>query len=286
MVLTKLKSYGELVMFSHTLFSLPFAIISMCWAAEGLPSLRLIILILIALISGRTGANALNRWVDKDIDKKNPRTADRQLPQGRIKEVEVLGLTTICFMIFVITAFMINGLCFYLSPLALIIFFAYSYTKRFTWASHIVLGIAVAGAPVGAWFAVTGRFSFIPFIIGAVVALWVAGFDIIYATQDIDFDRDNKLFSIPSYFGLKNALLIAKVFHSLMIVLLLGLYEIMNLGTVYLIGIIIAAILIGIEHFIISPENRGKMKIASYSMNQILSMEILLFTMVDFFIMR
>ena len=286
MVLTKLKSYGELVMFSHTLFSLSFAIISMCWAAEGLPSLRLVILILIALISGRTGANALNRWVDKDIDKKNPRTADRQLPQGRIKEVEVLGLTTICFMIFVITAFMINGLCFYLSPLALIIFFAYSYTKRFTWASHIVLGIAVAGAPVGAWFAVTGRFSFIPFIIGAVVALWVAGFDIIYATQDIDFDRDNKLFSIPSYFGLKNALLIAKVFHSLMIVLLLGLYEIMNLGVVYLMGIIIAAILIGIEHFIISPENRGKMKIASYSMNQILSMEILLFTMVDFFIMR
>lgn len=284
MVLNKLKAYGELVMFSHTLFSLPFAMISMIWAAEGLPGMKLFILILVALISGRTGANALNRWVDKDIDKKNPRTSDRQLPQGRMKGKEVLGLTAICFIIFEIAAFLINPLCFYLSPLALFLFCIYSYTKRFTWASHIVLGIAIAGAPVGAWLAVRGEFDFIPIILGAIVALWVAGFDMLYATQDIEFDRSNKLYSIPAYFGLKNGLLIAKCFHVMMIILLYGLAIFRTLGIAYFIGITIAAGLLIMEHFIVKPENRGTMKIASYGLNQVLSVVVFTFTIVDFLI--
>jgi len=186
MVLKKLKSYGELVMFSHTLFSLPFALIAMIWAANGLPSGVTIFWILIALAGARNGANALNRIVDKDIDKKNPRTANRHLPKGLVKDYEVWVIVSLCFLIFVFAAYKLNPLCFMLSPVALFLFIIYSYTKRFTWICHIILGITCGGAPVGAWIAVTGNFALTPIILGAIVTLWVAGFDIIYATQDIE----------------------------------------------------------------------------------------------------
>ncbi|MTK13598.1 MAG: 4-hydroxybenzoate octaprenyltransferase, partial [Clostridiaceae bacterium] len=253
MALNKIKTYGELVMFSHTLFSLPFALIGMIWAAKGLPSLETIFWILVALTGARNGANALNRWVDKDIDKKNPRTAGRHMPKGLVNSYEVWGVVVVCFGIFLFAAYKLNPLCFKLTPIALLLFFIYSYTKRFTWACHIVLGVACAGAPVGAWFAVTGKFDFIPFILGAVVALWVAGFDIIYGTQDINFDRENGLFSIPAVFGLKGALIISAVFHFVMIILLIALYYILNLTWIYLIGICISVILLTIEHYIVSP---------------------------------
>lgn len=285
MVLKKLKSYGELVMFSHTLFSLPFALIAMIWAAEGLPSGNTIFWILIALIGARNGANALNRIVDKDFDKKNPRTANRHLPKGEVKDYEVLGIVLLCFSIFILAAYMLNPLCFMLSPVALFLFIIYSYTKRFTWLCHIVLGITCAGAPVGAWLAVTGKFAITPIILGAVVTLWIAGFDIIYATQDIEFDRKIGLFSIPAKFGLKGALFISTIFHYFVILLLISLYFIMNLGSIYLIGIFISAILLGIEHYIVSPSNEKKMKFASYNINQIVSVLIFVFTMLDFFIL-
>jgi 4-hydroxybenzoate polyprenyltransferase len=284
MALNKIKTYGELVMFSHTLFSLPFALIGMIWAAKGLPNLETIFWILVALTGARNGANALNRWVDKDIDKKNPRTASRHMPKGLVNSHEVWGIVVVCFGIFLFAAYKLNPLCFKLTPIALFLFFIYSYTKRFTWACHIVLGVACAGAPVGAWFAVTGKFDFIPFILGAVVALWVAGFDIIYGTQDINFDRENGLFSIPAVFGLKGALIISAVFHFVMIILLIALYYILNLTWIYLIGIFISVILLTIEHYIVSPSNEKKMKIASYNINQIISPLILLFTVLDTFL--
>lgn len=284
MALNKIKTYGELVMFSHTLFSLPFALIGMIWAAKGLPNLETIFWILVALTGARNGANALNRWVDKDIDKKNPRTASRHMPKGLVNSYEVWGIVVVCFGIFLFAAYKLNPLCFKLTPIALFLFFIYSYTKRFTWACHIVLGVACAGAPVGAWFAVTGKFDFIPFILGAVVALWVAGFDIIYGTQDINFDRENGLFSIPAVFGLKGALIISAVFHFVMIILLIALYYILNLTWIYLIGIFISVILLTIEHYIVSPSNEKKMKIASYNINQIISPLILLFTVLDTFL--
>lgn len=285
MVLKKLKSYGELVMFSHTLFSLPFALISMIWAAEGLPSAATVFWILIALIGARNGANALNRIVDKDFDKKNPRTANRHLPRGAIKDYEVYVIVLLCFLIFIIAAYMLNPLCLLLSPVALFLFVIYSYTKRFTWLCHIILGITCAGAPVGAWLAVTGKFALTPIILGAVVTFWIAGFDIIYATQDIEFDRKIGLFSIPAKFGLKGALLISTVFHCMVILLLISLYFIMHLGPIYLLGIFISAILLGIEHYIVSPSNKKKMEIASYNINQIVSVLIFIFTMLDFFIL-
>lgn len=284
MVLNKIKTYGELVMFSHTLFSLPFAMISMVWAADGLPSLSVILWILVALVGARNGANALNRWVDREIDKKNPRTANRHMPQGLVKEYEVWGIVLVCFSLFIFAAYMLNPLCFALTPVALFLFFIYSYTKRFTWACHIVLGVACAGAPVGAWLAVTGKFAFPPLVLGAVVLLWVAGFDIIYGTQDIKFDRENGLFSIPAFFGLKGALIISRIFHVVMILLLIGLYLILDLGVIYLLGIVISAILLGIEHYIVSPSNEKKMKIASYNINQIVSVLIFVSAMADAFI--
>lgn len=285
MVLKKLKSYGELVMFSHTLFSLPFALISMIWAANGLPSAATIFWILIALTGARNGANALNRIVDKNIDKNNPRTADRHLPKGLVKDYEVLGIVVICFFIFLLAAYELNPICFMLSPVALFLFIIYSYTKRFTWVCHIVLGITCAGAPVGAWLAVTGKFALAPIILGAVVTLWVAGFDIIYATQDIEFDRKSGLFSIPAKFGLKYALYISSLFHFITILLLISLYFIMHRGWVYLLGIFISAILLTIEHYIVSPSNTNKMKIASYNINQVVSVCIFIFTLLDFIIL-
>ncbi|MEK6264912.1 MAG: putative 4-hydroxybenzoate polyprenyltransferase [Clostridium sp.] len=282
MVLKKLKSYGELVMFSHTLFSLPFALISMIWAAEGLPSAATIFWILIALMGARNGANALNRIVDKDIDKKNPRTANRQLPKGEIKNYEVYGIVLLCFFIFILAAYQLNPLCFVLSPVALFLLVIYSFTKRFTWVCHIVLGVTCAVAPVGAWLAVTGEFAIAPIILGAVVTLWVAGFDIIYATQDIEFDRKTGLYSIPAKFGLKGALYISAFFHFITILLLIILYFIMHLGLIYLFGILISASLLALEHYIVSPSNEKKMKLASYNINQVVSVLIFIFTVLDF----
>ncbi len=281
MVLRRIKTYGELVMFSHTLFSLPFALIGMIWAAQGLPSADTVFWIVIAFVGARNGANALNRWVDKDIDKKNPRTADRHLPQGVVKPYEVWGMVLFCFALFVLAAYQLNPLCLALTPAALFLFILYSYTKRFTWACHIVLGLACAGAPVGAWIAVTGRFALPPLILSAVVALWVAGFDIIYGTQDIVFDRQNGLFSIPAIFGLQRALRISRLFHFMMILLLISLYFLMALSWIYLLGIFISAVLLGIEHYMISPANAAKMKIASYNINQIVSLLIFLFVLLD-----
>ncbi|WBW97109.1 UbiA-like polyprenyltransferase [Oceanirhabdus sp. W0125-5] len=284
MVLEKIKKYGEVVMFSHTLFSLPFALIGMVWAAGGIPSYDTVFWILVALVGGRNGANALNRIVDKDIDKKNPRTANRHLPRGIVKEYEVWGIVIVCFSIFILAAYKLNTLCFLLSPAALFLFIIYSYTKRFTWACHVVLGIACAGAPVGAWLAVTGEFALAPLVLGAVVMLWVAGFDIIYGTQDIQFDRASGLFSIPARFGLKGALYISRLFHFMMILLLISLYFLMNRGWIYLVGIFISAILLGVEHYMVSPANEKKMKIASYNINQVVSVLIFAFTMIDTFL--
>ena len=272
-------------MFSHTLFSLPFALIGMIWAAQGLPPAVTILWILIALIGARNGANALNRIIDMDFDKKNPRTANRHMPKGEVKNYEAWGIVLLCFSIFILAAYMLNPLCFMLSPVALFLFIIYSYTKRFTWLCHLVLGITCGGAPVGAWLAVTGEFALAPIVLGAVVTLWIAGFDIIYATQDIEFDRKIGLFSIPAKFGLKGSLYISSFFHFIMILLLISLYFIMQTGWIYLLGIFSSSILLTLEHYIVSPSNEKTMKIASYNINKVVSVLIFVLTVLDFIIL-
>lgn len=271
-------------MFSHTLFSLPFAIISIVWAAHGIPPLYVMLWSLIALIGARNGANAFNRLVDKQFDALNPRTAHRHLPRMLLKDKEVAIFIILNYILFLFAAYMLNPLCFALSPIAIILISTYSYTKRFTWLCHLYLGFTIASAPVGAWFAVTGQFAFTPFILGTIIMLWIAGFDIIYATQDIEFDRKNGLWSIPSIFGLEDALFIARSLHLIMMLLLLSLYWIQHMGWIYLLGLGIALILLLTEHRVIKPSNRKMMKLASYKLNQVISMVILICTMTDYFL--
>jgi 4-hydroxybenzoate polyprenyltransferase len=287
MVWKKIKTYGQLVMFSHTLFSLPFGFIAMLLAADkGLPPLRVFFWIIVALVGARNGANALNRLVDRKIDAKNPRTADRHMPRGEVKLNEVIFIVIICFGLLTLAAYMLNPLCLMLLPAALILLFLYSYTKRFTWACHIVLGIACGAAPVGAWIAVRGRIDWPAIILGAVVTLYVGGFDIIYGTQDVDFDRSEGLYSIPSVFGIKNALIISAAFHVAVVGLLLYLYFYMHMGAIYLIGLAISAVLLFMEHIMVKPKELKNVRIASYSINQIVSVILLIFATLDIFILR
>ncbi len=283
-IIQKIKKYGELVMFSHTLFSLPFALMAMLVAANGLPKMMTILWIFVALIAGRNGANAFNRFADAEIDQKNPRTAGRHIPKGVVKKKEALIITIVCYAIFVFAAAMINTICFILSPVALILFTLYSYTKRFTWICHLFLGVTCAGAPVGAWLAVRGKFELVPIIYAAIVTLWVAGFDIIYGTQDIAFDRQEGLFSIPARFGQNLALWIARAFHFMMIVFLISLVFFTQLGVIYLVGVGISIVLLVIEHIMVDPKNKDKMNIASYHINQIISVLLLGVTIIDVFI--
>lgn len=278
----KAHDYGVLVMFSHTIFSLSFALISMLLASKGLPSPYVIFWILVAFMGARTGANAINRVIDAEIDKKNPRTATRQLPQGLMKKKELILFSSLCFLVMIIGAYMLNPLCLILSPIALFLLIIYSYTKRFTWACHLVLGITSAAAPVGAWLAVTGKISWLPLFIGAANTLWVAGFDIIYGSQDYDFDTANGINSIPARFGVKNALHIAAFFHAITLVILIivGLLS-PQLGLIYFIGIGIISVLFILEHRMVSPTNLSNVKLASYSINQLISIVFLIFGVID-----
>lgn len=286
MVLSKVKNkimdYGTLVMFSHTIFSLSFALISMLLAGSGRLDFETIFWILVAFLGARTGANALNRVIDAEIDAKNPRTATRQIPQGLMKKKEVLVFVTICFVVMVFAAWKLNTICLLLSPIALFLLIIYSYTKRFTWACHIVLGITSAAAPVGAWLAVTGKITLLPLFMGAANTLWVAGFDIIYGAQDYDFDTKNGIHSIPARFGVKNALLISRLFHicALVCLFLVGLLT-SQLGYIYYIGLCIISVLFIIQHKLVSPDNLKNVKVASYNVNQVISIVFLLFGLID-----
>lgn len=271
-------------MFSHTLFSIPFGIIAMLMAADGFPSLWLTVWIFVALISARTAANALNRLVDKDIDAKNPRTAGRHMPQGVIKAGEVVILVAICLVVLIVSAFMISPICVGLLPIPLFLFFIYSFTKRFTWWCHIILGAACACAPLGAWVAVTGGISVTPLVLGAAVLLWVAGFDIIYGAQDVEFDRENDLHSIPAAFGVRNALIISAVFHLAAAALLVVTGILAGLGLIYYLGVGMITALLVYEHVIVSPTNLKNVTIASYSINQIVSTIFLLLAGADILI--
>ena len=286
MELSKMKNritdYGTLVMFSHTIFSLSFALISMLIAGNGELDFRTIFWIIVAFLGARTGANALNRVIDAEIDAKNPRTATRQIPKGLMKKKEVLIFVVICFGVMVFGAWKLNTICLILSPIALFLMTIYSYTKRFTWTCHIILGITSAAAPVGAWLAVTGEITWLPLVMGAANTLWVAGFDIIYGAQDYKFDTENGICSIPSKFGVKNALLISSAFHVIALgaLVIVGLLT-NQLGIIYYIGLFIIGILFIVQHGMVSSDNLKNVKVASYNVNQVISIVFLVFGLVD-----
>ena len=287
--LVKLKLYGELVMFSHSLFALPFGLMGMLLAANGLPSLRIFFWILVALVGARNAANALNRLVDIHYDNANPRTANRHLPRGLVTAGEVLGLSIVGFALLLLGAWQLNPLCLLLAPLAVVILVIYSFTKRFTWASHLVLGFACGIAPTASWLAVTGSFAIPPILLSGAVMCWIAGFDIIYATQDVDFDRQAGLHAIPARFGIQSALRISKGLHLAVIILLLLLPRFLappfaTLGLFYYLGLLVVAGLLFWEHLLVKPDDLNRVTIAAYYVNQLIGITLMLFTAMDIFI--
>lgn len=284
-VVKKVQSYGKLVMFSHTIFSFSFALVSMVLAANGLPKLSTVFWIVVCFMGARTGANAINRVIDAKIDARNPRTAGRQIPKGEIKTGEVIALTAVCFFFMLLGAYKLNWVCFLLSPAALFLLIIYSYCKRFTWLCHLVLGVTCACAPVGAWLAVTGKPALPPLLMGAADTLWVAGFDVIYGSQDYDFDKANGLHSIPVRFGVKNALRIAAAFHgiTLLCLIVLGLL-VPQFGVIYFVGVALIACLFVVEYRMVSPTNLTNVNLASYSVSQLVSVTLLVFGLLDAFV--
>ncbi len=278
MVLERIKTYGKLVMFPHTLFSIPFGLISMLIAAKGFPPFWVAFWIIIALVSARTAANALNRLIDKDIDAKNKRTAYRHIPAGTVSVKEAMLLTSVCILLLIVSAFMLRPVCVMLLPVPLFLITVYSYTKRFTRGCHIVLGAASACAPIGAWIAVTGDISLVSILLGAAVTLWVSGFDMIYAVLDIEHDRGEGLHSIPASFGAKKALIISSAFHAAAVILLIFTGILSHLDWVYYAGMVIIAALLSFEHVFVSPDDPKKITFASYNLNQAVSAVFLLFS--------
>jgi len=270
-VLHTARDWSRMVKFSHTVFALPFALSGAALAAvEAGITTRHVLWILVAMLGARNAAMGFNRLADHRLDADNPRTADRELPRGQLSRPAVWMFTAFLTALFVFASFRLNPLCGRLSPLALLIVFGYSYTKRFTWGSHIVLGLALAIAPVGGWLAVRGSFSAVAWLLGGAVLMWVAGFDTIYSCQDEEFDRGSGLYSIPARFGRRRALIAARLLHAGALAALTGVGVLADLHPVYWAGLtVIAAILIW-EHRLVRTDDLSRVGVAFFNMNGVI----------------
>jgi 4-hydroxybenzoate polyprenyltransferase len=281
----KLKIILEMIKFEHTIFALPFAFMGAIlgsFVVKGTwPTWSQIFWIIIAMVGARSAAMALNRLIDRKFDAENPRTVMRAIPAGLLKEKEVILFIIASFVLLFVAAFQLNMLAVKLLPIAVFFLVFYSYTKRFTWACHLVLGIAIGLAPLGGWVATTGRIDWMALLLFASVALWTAGFDVIYACQDAEFDRKRGLYSIPSYFGIARALKLARWFHVITIAGFVTLYFVTHLTMWFAVGIIIAAAILVYEHRLVSPNDLSKLNTAFFTMNGILSVVVFSFTLLD-----
>jgi len=270
--LRTVRDYGRMVRFSHSIFALPFALASAAFASLSAPvGARQIAWILVAMVSARNAAMGFNRLADAAIDARNPRTAGREIPRGVLRRSEVALFVAALSAIFVLAAGMLNRACLALSPLALLIVFLYSYTKRFTWASQFFLGLALAVAPVGAWIAIKAAVEWPPVLLGGSVLLWVAGFDIIYSLQDIDFDRKERLGSIPARFGPGPSLAIARGLHAGSVLLLAAVYPLLPLHPIYLAGVATVAAILVYEHTLVRADDLSKVNVAFFTTNGLVS---------------
>jgi len=271
----------EMIKFSHTVFALPFALTGALLAARGLPSWQQTLWIILAMVGARTAAMGLNRLIDADIDARNPRTAGRAIPAGLIGRGATLVFICASLALLLAAAARLNPLCLKLSPVAVFFLVLYSYCKRFTALAHVVLGVCLAAAPIGAWIAIRGTIDPPALILGAIVLFWVAGFDILYALQDLDFDRAAGLHSIPVALGVNGSLRAARLFHLAMPALLLLLWKVMGLGYVFLIGIFVVAAMLAYEHWLLKDGDLSKMDAAFFNMNGYISVAVLLFTALE-----
>lgn len=294
---SKIKHYGELVMFSHTIFSLPFAIFAYLLATDGAVDVRVLLWAIVALFGARNGANAWNRIADYHIDLANARTANRHLQTKKVSLKEAWIITVVCYIIYILAASQISYICFVLSPIPIVFFTIYPYTKRFTIFCHVFLGFSCAMAILGAWIAASGlffnfdltagtfTFELIPVILFIAILLWNAGFDTIYGTQDYEHDVAHNIKSMAVGFGVKGALLIAKLLHLTMMLLMLSLALFSpSLGIIYVIGLVIASVVFIIEHNVVDTKNHLIMKLASYKLNQVISLTICFFGILDIYL--
>ena len=304
-----LKKYLSLVKFSHTIFAMPFALIGFFlglykktnsfnnapgWQTTIYPAIqslnpylavaKYLGLVILCMVFARSAAMAFNRWLDAKFDAYNPRTAVREIPSGEIKPVNALVFTIANCLLFVVCCYFINRLCFFLSPVALFVILFYSYTKRFTALCHLVLGVGLSLAPIGAYIAVTGEFNVLPILFSFTVLFWVSGFDIIYALQDADFDREHQLHSIPSAVGKTSALRISKLLHALAAaaVVSAGIYG--NFGTWDWIGVAFFISLLIYQHLLVTPTDLSKVNMAFFTTNGIASVVFSLFVIADLFL--
>jgi 4-hydroxybenzoate polyprenyltransferase len=266
----------EMIKIEHTLFALPFAFLGAVLAANGLPSRQQILWIIVAMVGARSTAMAFNRIVDRTYDARNPRTSMRALPAGLLSVSFVWGFTVISAVVFFLAAAMLNRLTLLLAPVALASVLLYSFTKRWTNLSHLVLGWCLAIAPTGAWIAVRGAIdSPVPLLLSLVVLLWTAGFDVLYACQDFEFDRREGLFSLPARFGIRGALLISRLLHAGALAALLGLYFVSNLGPPALAGVVVTACLLFYQHTLVRANDLSRLNAAFFTTNAFVSVILL-----------
>ena len=267
-LLGRMVSFGRMIKFSHSIFAMPFALAAFVLAVrrEGFEALKLL-WVIVAMVGARSAAMGFNRWLDAEIDAKNPRTANRELPAGTLSKPQVLAFVFASIAAFVGAAWRLNPLCFALSPLALVIVCGYSFTKRFTMLSHVVLGLSLAIAPVGAWLAVRGQFELTPIPIGLAVLFWVGGFDILYSCQDVEFDHSLSLHSIPVRFGVPRALRLARAAHVLAIAFLLAVPLLEPLHWSYFVGMALVGGLFAYEHSLVTAEDLSRIDAASFTVN-------------------
>jgi 4-hydroxybenzoate polyprenyltransferase len=277
----KARIYLEMIKFEHSIFALPFAYFGAFLSEKKVPNPVTLLWITLAMVGARSFAMALNRIIDIEIDRRNPRTADRALPKGLLSVPKAILFSIISLGVFLFAVYNLSPICRYLWPIVVIPFVIYPYTKRFTWLSHFVLGLCLGLAPVGAWVAITNTVSADPFLIGAAVLLWVAGFDILYAIQDIDFDLQHKLYSIPARFGIMASLAITRLLHLTSIALLVWLGGRLNLGLFYFMGILVTALLLAYENSLIKPNDLSRLNAAFFTVNGIISVVMFFFVAID-----
>ncbi len=281
-----MRRFLSLVTFSHTVFALPFALLAAVLAAGGVPPSRTLAGILAAMVGARSAAMAFNRIVDRDVDAENPRTARREIPAGAVSVAAAGVFCTLSAAVFVAAAWFLNPLCLALSPLALAIVLGYSFTKRLSALSHLVLGLGLAIAPVGAWIAVTGRFAAIPVVLGLSVLFWVAGFDVIYSLQDEAFDRAHGLFSLPARVGARRALDLSTVFHAVSLALLYGVFVLAGGGPLFGAGVVLAGVFLVRQHVLVSEKDLSRVNGAFFAANGWLSVAFFLCGALDVLLRR
>lgn len=277
----KFKIIFSDIKIQHTVFALPFAVMSAFLAAEGLPEWMTLFWILVAMFGARNAAMAFNRLADARFDKFNPRTRDRALPSGKVDVRLYWVFLVVSSVVFVAAAFMLNRLAFFLSPIALVIVFGYSFAKRFTPYSHLWLGVSISIAPVGAWVAVREEISLVSLVLGAAVVFWLVGFDIIYSCMDMESDRQNSLHSIPQKFGIAGALKIAFLAHCIMMVFLLALLYVPVLGTLYLAGVVLVGGFLCYEHSLVRADDLSRVNTAFFNVNGIISVLLMSLVIID-----